>query len=172
VLSLDSKEALARCREWARRPYPISATAYLDGLLRLRLSGARPAVEAAAAELGGDGVEDDEFWRRLRDHELAFFGEPELLWRCVLPPGAPTPIEGCLWTWGGGLRWWRADLQPKALQESVRAWGGNAQPFNAGFASARLGAVLPAQADYQQRVRRAFDPQGLFNPELVLYHAD
>jgi len=172
VLSLEPAAALARCRAWALRPYPITATAYLDGLLRVRLSGARPAVDAAAAELGGDGSEDDGFWPRLRDHALEFFHPRSGLWRCVVPPGSPEPLDGCLWEWGGGLRWWRTELEPKAVRKAASVWGGSALPFDRRFAAARLGAVSPAQGDYQRRIRRAFDPQGILNPELGLYDAD
>ena len=92
--------------------------------------------------------------------------------RCVVPPGSLEPLDGCLWEWGGGLRWWRTELEPKAVRNAVRTWGGSAQPFDRRFAAVRLGGVSPAQADYQRRVRRAFDPQGILNPELGFYDAD
>lgn len=171
VLALEPADALARCREWARRPYPITATAYLQGQLWVRLSGAAPAVREAAARLGGEAGDDD-FWQRLRDHELDFFRGEDPLWRCVLPPGAPAPLQDCLWTWSGGLRWWRTTLEPKAVRDAVATWGGSAQPFDRRFVSARLGGVSPAQADYQRRVRLAFDPQSVFNPDLGFQHAD
>jgi glycolate oxidase FAD binding subunit len=171
VLSLDRDDALARCREWSRRPYPITATAYLDGRLTVRLSGAVPAVEETAARIGGERG-DEGFWQRLRDHELDFFRGDGPLWRCVLPPAAPAPLQDCLWTWSGGLRWWRSDLEPKAVRDAVRTWGGSAQPFDRRFAAARLGGVTAAQADYQRRIRLAFDPQSLFNPDIGLHHAD
>ncbi|MFW6094392.1 MAG: glycolate oxidase subunit GlcE, partial [Pseudomonadota bacterium] len=40
VFELDARAALERCRAWARGPYPITATAHLDGRLHVRLSGA------------------------------------------------------------------------------------------------------------------------------------
>lgn len=171
VLSLDPADALALCREWSRQPYPITATAYVDGLLRVRLSGAVPAVESAAARLGGEPG-DDGFWQWLRDHELDFFRGGGGLWRLVLPPAAPAPLEDCLWAWSGGLRWWRTELEPKAVKDAARTWGGSAQPFDRRFAAARLGGVSPAQGDYQRRIRLAFDPQALFNPHIGGYGAD
>jgi glycolate oxidase FAD binding subunit len=169
--SLEPADALARCRAWARLPYPISATAYLDGQLHVRLSGAAPAVEEAARRLGGESG-DDGFWQGLRDHELAFLRDEGPLWRCILPPAAPAPLDACLWTWSGGLRWWRTDLEPNAVRDAVGTWGGSAQPFDHRFASARLGGITAAQADYQRRIRLAFDPQSLFNPDLGFHHAD
>ena len=40
--------------EWGGQPLPLSATCYQGGILRVRLSGAAPAVAAAASRLGGD----------------------------------------------------------------------------------------------------------------------
>ncbi len=40
----DAAEALAKFREWAAQPLAINATAWHDGLLHVRLAGARAAV--------------------------------------------------------------------------------------------------------------------------------
>jgi glycolate oxidase FAD binding subunit len=170
--AVDPAEALARCRRWARSAYPISATAYLNGMLRIRLSGAEAAVNEAVSALGGERRDDSLFWRQLRDHDLDFFRQEQPLWRCVLPPAAPAPLQDCLVVWGGGLRWWRASLDASAVHKTVSGQQGSAQVFGADFARRRLAGVGSAQAGYQQRIREAFDPHGIFNPELGLHRAD
>jgi glycolate oxidase FAD binding subunit len=47
--ALDEAAALQKLNQWGGRPLPISASAWHDGLLTLRLSGAAAAVAAAAA---------------------------------------------------------------------------------------------------------------------------
>src|SRR5690606_2403131 len=46
-LECSEVEALGWMNEWAAQPLPVSATAWCDGVLRVRLSGARAAVESA-----------------------------------------------------------------------------------------------------------------------------
>ena len=164
VFELDCRQAQARCREWACRPLPVSATCYLEGLLRVRLSGAEPAVEEGAAEIGGDPEHDPRFWESLRDHRLDFFMAPGL-WRCAVPPAAPEPLEDCLIEWAGAQRWWRppADVDVRATVAKV---GGHARPFDGSF-GARAGAHLSAaERCYAARLKAAFDPAGILNREL------
>jgi glycolate oxidase FAD binding subunit len=46
---IDEATALQKLNQWGGRPLPISASAWHDGILTLRLSGAAAAVTAAAA---------------------------------------------------------------------------------------------------------------------------
>src|SRR5687767_7506438 len=50
-------QALEALRRWGGQPLPISASAWCDGRLALRLSGAQSAVQAAAQKLGGENVQ-------------------------------------------------------------------------------------------------------------------
>lgn len=56
-LELDQAGALARLHQWAAQPLPLSASAWWDGMLVLRLAGARAAVDAACRSLGGEPIE-------------------------------------------------------------------------------------------------------------------
>lgn len=101
-----------------------------------------------------------------------------VLWRVHVPPvGAPTVIEalesrGARWSldWGGGLVWLAFDADSVDLAHAVRAAavaaGGQAMLVRAPEA---LRAAVPTQHPRQpgvmaleERVRRAFDPAGLF----------
>ncbi len=55
---LAEADAVRRTNEWAGQPWPISATAWFDGALTVRLSGATAGVRAAQEKLGGDAVAD------------------------------------------------------------------------------------------------------------------
>ena len=56
LLKCGETEAISLMNKWAARPLPITATAYRDGELGVRLSGARVAVDAAAGKIGGAQV--------------------------------------------------------------------------------------------------------------------
>jgi glycolate oxidase FAD binding subunit len=180
VFELDARAALERCRAWARRPHPISATCYLDGRLRVRLSGAAPAVEEAAVQLGGEEESDARFWEALRDHRLPFLADAASesgsgldsrdaagrLWRCSMPPAAEVPLDDCLVSWAGAERWWRPGPEPSATLSAIAAAGGSARPFDGRF-GLRDHGLTAAEMVYSARLREAFDPAGVLNPELA-----
>ncbi|MCZ6710493.1 MAG: glycolate oxidase subunit GlcE [Gammaproteobacteria bacterium] len=169
ILKLSAVESLARVRDFARRPLPLSGTCFDAGLLRVRLSGADAAVLSACAEIGGEIVERDQHWQRLRDHELPTFSAGAQVWRWSLPPGAAAPTSNALIEWAGALRWVTgADADDGALAERL---GGTAAPFSAGFAQLTARNMPAAMSRYHQRLKTAFDPKNILNPGLVSAHA-
>lgn len=161
---LTPAEALARCRAWARRSHPITGTCYLDGTLRVRLSGAEPAVRQSGSELGGEAEPDPQFWEALRDHRLQAFAE-DGLWRCSVPPAASGPLDGCLVSWGGAERWWRPDRGSDPARVAAEQ-GGHARPFDGSFGIRNGAHLSPGERRYTSRLKKAFDPGGVLNPEL------
>ena len=169
----SADEAIRKVNEWGTQPLPLSATCYHHGRLRVRLSGAAPAVAAAAAKLGGASVRAAEsYWASLRDHSHLFFAGTRAvdvpLWRLSVKSTAPyTDLGGeQLMEWGGGLRWLAAGDRTDA--QRVRLWaaanGGHATLFRATDKSA--GAFAPLTATMQalhQRLKAAFDPHGILN---------
>ena len=66
---LPQEQALMLLNRWGGQPLPISASAWVDNLLGVRLSGAAAAVDAATHKLGGQLLAEDEsaaFWLGLR----------------------------------------------------------------------------------------------------------
>ena len=154
---------------WSRRPLPLSATSWFQGRARLRLSGVRPAVEAAAVQLGGTVLAPEEagrWWQGLRHHELAFLGERRALWRLSVPATtAPLPLEGeTLLEWAGALRWLRSAEDPAPIRAAARAAGGSAALWHGGGAAPMFDPLPPASLQIHQRLKAAFDPHGIFNP--------
>lgn len=166
---LGPAEAVAAFNRWSRRPLPVSATAWLDGRARVRLSGARPAVEAACAALGGHVLPDGEaadWWDGLRHHRMPFLAERAPLWRLTMPATAPPlPLAGAmLIEWAGALRWLRTTDDPGRVRTAAAAVGGAAALWHAPAGAAMFGALPPAALALQRRLKAAFDPRGLFNP--------
>jgi len=170
VFTLDAEQALVLMRRWARQALPVTGACHLDGRLYLRLEGAEAAVLAAAAELGGDKLADNAFWSRLNNHELEFFSASGVLMRQQLAPAAAlAPDWSGLIDWAGARRW---QMQTPDGKTSVESEGPPALPFDHRYAitQCREAGGDSLLGEYQARIRRAFDPESLFNPELS--HAD
>jgi glycolate oxidase FAD binding subunit len=166
--------AIERMNQWGGQPLPISASCWHGGVLMLRLSGARAAVDAAATKLGGEAVGEAEagaFWQAVREHRHAFFagqGEEEALWRLSLPTVTPAlALPGAtLIEWGGAQRWVRGDVDARA---AAIAAGGHATLFRGGDARMRMVRGVfqpldPVLGRIHRELKRAFDPHGVFNP--------
>lgn len=162
----DAGQALESLRTWQARPLPLSGSAWCDGELHLRLSGASAAVAAACRELGGERVEATP-WQALRDHQHPFFAGAAPLWRIAVPATAPrfAADEPELIEWGGTQRWLRS-AQPA---EQIRAWanrhGGHATCWRG--AAPFLTPLPPAALAIQRRLKQQFDPAGILNPRRL-----
>ncbi|MGZ5101402.1 MAG: glycolate oxidase subunit GlcE [Usitatibacter sp.] len=168
ALELDEEAANLQANRWAGQPLPLSATAWQDGVLRVRLSGAATAVQAAMAKMGGETSADGAaYWRDLREHRLAFFETGRELWRLSLPQTAE-PLELAhpqLIEWGGGVRWVCGDANALAIRSSVERAGGHATLFRGGDKSIGVFHPLkPAILKIHRRLKEAFDPAGILNP--------
>jgi glycolate oxidase FAD binding subunit len=172
---MNSTDAVRRLNEWAGRPLPISASAWHDGLLAIRLSGAEAAVKSAKTMLDGDlvdAIEARHYWTGLREHSHPFFAHlppGSALWRLALPTTAePLQLPGsALMEWGGAQRWWVTPADAHTVRVSARQAGGHATLFRAGAAYTRSEGVftpLPAPLMKIHRgLKAAFDPAGIFN---------
>ena len=164
--------------EWGGQPLPLSATCYHQGRLRVRLSGAQPAVAAAMTRLGGEIVaEGDAFWSKVRDHTHPFFGGDVAagtpLWRLSVKSTAPyTDLGGeQLIEWGGALRWLAAG--DRTDPQKVRRWtaehGGHATLFRAPGKDASVFQPLDATlAGLHRKLKAVFDPHGILNRGRML----
>ena len=168
-LELPEAKALESLNRWAGSPLPISASAWRDGELSLRLSGARSAVRAAARKLGGEALAGEaaqEFWAGIREHAHPFFSGDAPLWRLSMPSNcAPVALPGAqLIEWGGALRWLRGGTHATVRAAAASA-GGHATLFRGGDKAAGVFAPLaPALLRLHRELKAAFDPAGIFNP--------
>lgn len=162
-------DALDRLNRWAGQPLPIVASCWQDGVLTLRLAGARAAVEAAQQKLGAGATAPDGFWNDLRDQRTPFF-TAATLWRLSVPSVAPPldlPGEQLI-EWGGALRWLSSDAAPETIRAAAAQVGGSATLYRApAVLKERIGAFAPLSAPLMtlhRNLKAAFDPQGIFNP--------
>lgn len=167
-LELDQPQALESMTCWARLPLPISATAWHDGILHVRLSGAAAAVSAARAAVGGEMTQGaDEYWDGVREQQLAFLATARELWRVSLPARSPVlPVPGpVLIEWGGSLRWLSGPRDGAALRELATRLGGHVTLYRASVKPPEgpFHPLSPALLSVHKRLKAALDPLGIFN---------
>jgi glycolate dehydrogenase FAD-binding subunit len=174
----DERRALAEMAAWNALPLPVSASAWHDGCLHVRLSGAAAAVRSACRKLGGaelDRGAASRWWDSVRDQRHPFFrlGETELaagecLWRVSVPTATPPlpPLEGDAFiAWGGAERWLRTRTPAERIRALAAAAGGHATLVRATDKSP--GAFAPLGEPLMRihrALKRAFDPDRVFNP--------
>jgi len=183
-LELDQVPALRRMNELAGQALPLNASAWWSGMLVLRLAGASAAVDAALKRLGGETIPPEMaagFWQGLRDQRDEFFAaahaavaQGQTLWRVGLPTTAPPlPLPGeQLVEWLGGQRWLVSDAPVDTVRHAVRSLGGHATRWRVSGvkvdSEAYFEPLAPALARLHERVKRAFDPQGVLNPHRLV----
>ncbi|MEC5217427.1 glycolate oxidase FAD binding subunit [Actimicrobium sp. GrIS 1.19] len=168
-LVLDQAAAIAQLNRWGGQPLPISASAWCDGQLTIRLSGARAAVAAAEQKIGGAALPDaDDFWRSMREQSADFFSREGLaLWRLSVPSTtAPLALPGQqLIEWGGAQRWLQTRASALEVRAAAAAVGGHATLYVGDDKAVGVFHPLqPAVAAIHQRLKKSFDPAGIFNP--------
>lgn len=169
VFEVDQAAAIGLLNEWGGQPLPLSASAWVNNVLTIRLSGAQAAVDAAQKKLGGAELANgDDFWCDLREQHHAFFADTdEPLWRISLPSVAsPLALDGVqLIEWGGAQRWYRGSENVASIRAAAIAAGGHASLHRGG--DKRDGVfhpLAPAVARIHRNLKASFDPSGIFNP--------
>jgi glycolate oxidase FAD binding subunit len=168
----------------------IAAAAFAPGdvsLTALRLEGSGPSVDARTkllADLLGalepmDGAEASAFWASIRDGSRLGQGGPgDVLWRISVPltagggvAASVTELGGkAMLDWAGGLVWALAPAETCAkIREIAEAAGGHALMVRAPAAVRRTTPALhpeaPGVAAWSARVKAAFDPNGVLDPQ-------
>lgn len=190
VAGLDTGQAVAAMAAAMGSQAEVAAAAHLPAELNggvaltiLRVEGFEPSVRARGAMLDallaahgpvealGDR-EADILWDTLRT--LAPLGQARPLWRVnVAPSQGPAIVAGLaphgaswLFDWAGGLIWLAFDGDPALVRTAAERAGGHATLVRA---PAPLRESVPAQhsaspgvAALEARIRRAFDPMGVF----------
>jgi glycolate oxidase FAD binding subunit len=183
-LEATEREALAAFAAWRRLPMPVSAACWIPGgesrkgEIRVRLSGAPPAIDAARVRIGGDAVpapDADALWLSLREQTHDFFDRSQPLWRLAVPPAtSPLELGTTLLEWGGGQRWLSGRHDAAAVRAAAQARGGHATLFRAAShedlpEDGVFQPPAPGIATLTRRLKQELDPSGLFNPgRLVL----
>jgi glycolate oxidase FAD binding subunit len=148
------------------RGLPLSAAAWADGVLHLRLSGARAAVAAASRVVGGE-TSDPGYWDAVRDQRTGSFLLSLPLWRVSVPAATP-PLDlpgSRLIDWGGAQRWIATEAEAAVVRAAAEAAGGHATRYRGGDPQVPAFHPLPAPLlALHRRIKSALDPAGILNP--------
>jgi glycolate oxidase FAD binding subunit len=174
----DRARAIELFNQWAGRPLPISATSWQAGRAYVRLSGAGSAVRAAHDTLGGEVVDDATaafWWRSLRDQTQSLFNftpsniSGQRLWRLSLPSTAPSDsLDALLVEWSGALRWLQSDAPPEQVRAAAARVGGTAAVWRGPRETTMFHPLQPSSLELHRRLKRQFDPHGIFNPGRLI----
>ncbi len=168
-LECGAQQALDHMHQWMQQSLPLSASAYHNGRLYVRLASNEAAIKQARQQIGGDSVDND-FWRQLKEQQLDFFNSELPLWRLSLASSAaPLNLQGdTLYDWGGALRWLRSDASADKIRHAVEAQGGHAILFknNPGRVEP-FHELNPGVLALHRQLKQAFDPAGILNPQRM-----
>jgi len=169
-LELPQDKAIEIMNRWGGKPLPVSATAWSDGHLSVRLSGAEAAIRAAREKIGGEAVDDAQaaaFWTGIREQTDSFFGGDAATWRVAVPSTAAVlELPGDqLVEWGGSVRWLRAGADARLIRDLATKVGGHATLFRGGDKAVAgvFQPLAPAVRQIHARLKQEFDPQGILN---------
>jgi glycolate oxidase FAD binding subunit len=168
-------DAIRNLNEWGGKALPISASAWQDGILTIRLEGAVSGVRSACAQLGGVPMDEpaaEFFWRSIKEQTSQFFdgrSSQATLWRISVPStteaSALPEYQRQLIEWGGSQRWLLSeDGDISVRKAAVRAYGHATQFRNPTPGSSVFTAISAPLMDIHKRLKAAFDPAGVFNP--------
>ncbi len=173
---LTEAAALKQLNTWGGQPLPVNASAWWDGTLVLRLSGAAAAVQSALRKLGGELVDPAlaaAFWTGVRDQTDEFFSGADkavaggaTLWRLAVAQTAP-PLALAgeqMVEWGGAQRWVVTAAPAALLRDAAVAAGGHATAFRGAKTAGALAPLSAPLARIHRELKTAFDPDRVFNP--------
>jgi glycolate oxidase FAD binding subunit len=185
---LSESEAVAAMSRAMGSQAEIAAAAHLPGgepresMTIFRIQGFGPSVAARCAMLevlladfglleAAEGEDADALWEKLRT--LSPLGESGTIWRIVVPPSRALEAVAAihdearlLFDWAGGLVWAASEADPVLIRDAARRLGGHAMLVRAEPSKrAAIPAFHPPEeglALLEEKVRRAFDPEGVF----------
>lgn len=167
----SSVEAIDKMHAWSQTPLPVSATSFHDSVLRVRLSGATKAVNAAVNHIGGDAMENAEaYWQDLKEQQLDFFNTEKSLWRLSLASDIESVLaentheDDFLYEWGGALRWLKSDTPAEIIQAAVAELDGHASLFRHAEQLTVFQPLTPGLLRIHKNLKQAFDPHNILNP--------
>lgn len=192
AISAMTRAMGSRCEVAAAAHLPAAVNGGA-ALTLFRFEGFRPSVEARLIKLQqllrDDGAvtpveppEAEALWTRIR--AVAPLAHDLPLWRINIPPSEGAKVAarlapaGAQWffDWAGGLLWLTSECDPAEVRTAAAIAGGHATLVRApAEMRARVPALHPTAAGVaalEARLRRAFDPAGVFETGRFLDNAD
>lgn len=165
---MSAPQAIETMNRLSGQGKPLTAACWFDNHLYLRIEGARSAVDNTLNQWQGEVLENGtDFWAQLREQQLAYFADDTPLWRFSINSNAAHFLPEAEWLidWGGSQRWLRGDFVAAELEALATQAGGQVNLYRGGDRQQEVFHTQPiALQQLHQRLKHAFDPQGIFNP--------
>ncbi len=164
----DANNAIEFFNKLAAKPWPLSASAWLQGQSKIRLSGTENGVVETIKNIGGEQDDNaDQFWIDLKNHDLQQFKQTDFIQRVSMPSAAElstNPAEQVI-EWNGGQRWYFDQDDVKQFQSQVELGNASLTQFRGGDRNAEVFSKLdPVSMRLHQNIKNAFDPDRILNP--------
>lgn len=171
VLEENADAAITFINTLASLPVPLSAAAYVDGKLFLRLSGSEAAVRHAVSKMDKpvEQKESGNIWLQIKEHTHAFFATDLPVWRLSILPGAPMLALPGEWLidWAGAQRWLKTEAAESEIRHAVDLLDGHATLFKNKIADDNLSQIFhplsSPMAVLHKKMKTAFDPECILN---------
>ncbi len=173
VFELEKNQAIERMNILAGQTWPITASCHYDGKMFIRLEGSDASIRHAKQNLGGDSLpESADFWTSLQQQSHDFFNSLHPIWRIVVPASSNNlelqHQQQSLIDWCGGLRWIQADEITQTDYSRIKNMGGFIESHRGREAVSRASLMTKLQIKMHMKIKKAFDPDNLFNPALSI----
>ena len=172
-LALSQEDALKKCQSLRLEQLPVTATAWFDNALYIRLSASESILESSKQKLNSEEfAESSQLWGSIRDHHHPFFdNRSKPLWRFSLPPAADIISRfdnDQLIEWGGAQRWVHSNAPANIIHSIAEAQKGYATLFQSTVPNITRFTVLdPALLQLHKSLKMKMDPHGIFNPNRI-----
>jgi len=165
AFEIDADTGHKWLRDWLHDGHPVTASCHYQGTLCVRLNSTENSILQAHKTMGGE-IAPDDLWPQLRHQTHPCF-QQDNLWRLSLPPStAIHDEEKQLIEWGGALRW---KVSNNDLFEKAARLNGHATRYSMASNSADevFQPLQPAMLAVQKRIKHAFDPDNILNPNRL-----
>lgn len=153
---------------------PVTATAWFDDQVFMRLSGSYKSIESQLEKLNEkmtlNTVENStQFWSDIRDHKHDFFARTNRpLWRLSLPPVSTEIVQindNQLIEWGGAQRWVNTNTPANIVHNSANSRNGFATLFQGDLPEKSSFPKLEENLmKLHKQLKNNMDPHRVFNP--------
>lgn len=169
VISTDHEHALKYLSEIRQTTLPVSANYYENERLYIRLNLSAEELGPVKHGYKADIHEDAQFWHQVKEQNNNFFTQQEPLWRCSVPVGSSAlKLSGSMVTeWNSGLHWYKTQESGERIRQICQKIGGHAQLFSTQPHEEFFSQPPIAMFNLHKRIKNAFDPHSIFNPNRL-----
>ena len=159
-------------QELRTQQLPITATAWHNDRVYLRLSASQATLDACQEKLQIEKQTTDSLWEDIRDHKHSFFNNSDKpLWRLSLPLASEnlsTIDDQQFIEWSGAQRWLSSNVPSNIIQGLVAKHGGHATLFKSKTPNLAVFSTLDSGLlKIHKQLKTKMDPQSIFNPNRI-----